>query len=129
MIYLGNLGGSLNIATRPLIDFKFENDKLVSCKVLSTYGLPYEFVSGNCDENMLRCFFNARIVPKERFKLSEDLRAAGIEFYIPERIIRYQNGKSIIDQYWLSPDTDDTCWREGYVESLCNIIGRQEIYI
>lgn len=127
MIYLGNLGGVLNIDKLPLIQFKFSNDRLVVCNVLTKVGLPYEFLTGDCNAHLLRCFFNARIVPKSRFKLDESLVNSGIKYYIPERIIRFQKGRSTIDRYWITPDDDNTCWEESYVEHLCNVIGKREV--
>lgn len=110
-----------------MIRFKFSNDRLVDCNLLSKVGLPYEFLNGECNAHLLRCFFNARIVPKSRFKLDEALLQSGIKYYIPERIIRYQRGVSTIDSYWITPDDDNTCWEDSYVEYLKNILGKRAI--
>lgn len=129
MIFLGNLGGTLCLDKMELIHFKFKSDRLVNSQIVTKVGLPYEFASGECNSHLLHCFFNARIAPKSQFKLDKKLIDAGIRYYIPERIIRFQYGQSTIDRYWLAPDNDATCWSDEYFDYLCNIIGKKEIVL
>ena len=63
------------------------------------------------DDRRIRLFFDARIVPKTRHRIHEDLKRSPIGYYNPERIIRYQHGRTCGDKYYLVCDNDNTCWK------------------
>lgn len=113
MISLDNLGGTIYYKDTPVVEFKYKRDVIQFIGELNKdcVNLPFEF----CDtekvtDHLIRCFFEARIVPETRIGLNEVLSKTKIQYYNPERIIRYQEGRCIHDQYWLQCDNDETCW-------------------
>jgi len=112
MINLGNLGGTLFFKDIPLFKFKYLNDRLQDSLLLSNKFLPFEFRDELIDDRRLRLFFEARIIPKTRYKIHEDLKSTPIGYYHVERIIRQQNGRTFGDPFYLVCDNDDTCWKE-----------------
>lgn len=112
MINLGNLGGTLFYQDYPLLKFKYVDDILQNAMLLSNRYLPLEFEDFIIDDMRLRLFFQARIVPRTRHRIDEDLAESPIGYYHPERIIRYQNGTTFADPYYLVCDGDKTCWKD-----------------
>ena len=114
MIRLDNLGGTIYYRDELVVTFKFERDHLKYVGELnkSCSRLPYEFIGEDkATEHLLRCFFDARIVQETRIGLSEALAKTKIQYYYPERIIRYQSGRCIHDEFWTMCDDDETCWK------------------
>ena len=113
MIQLCNLGGTIYYRDLPIVTFKYKHDRLQyvseinkECKVL-----PFEFLGiDKVTDNLLRCFFDARIVPETRIGLNEELLKTPVKYYNPERIIRYQKGTCIHDDFWVKCDDDNECW-------------------
>lgn len=46
-------------------------------------------------------FMDDRVVPDTRQGLASELKNAGIKYYDPEALIRYNKGVSIEDSYWV----------------------------
>lgn len=103
MIRLGNLGGVLFFRDTPIAKFQFKKDRLQYAELFTKDPaiLPFEFMDGKINEHKLRCFWDARITTETRIGLEEELKKAGMDYYDPETIIRYQKGISIDDKYWL----------------------------
>lgn len=112
MIRLGNLGGTVMFRDIPILSFKFVDDMLESCQLLSDKYLPFEFADHKIDEYLIRLFWDSRIVPETRIGLKEDLEDMGLPYYIPECIIRIQNGRTYGDSFWLMCDNDNKCWED-----------------
>ena len=111
---LGNLGGTLYFSDVHLFKFKFERDCLKSIEMLvdrTDKRLPIEFeINKVSDNEKLHIFFEDRTTPETRIVLQESMSNSPIEYYYPERLIRYSNGKSVQDPYLLECDDDRTCW-------------------
>lgn len=113
MIKLHNLGGTIMLGDTPILEFKFVRDEATYIGPLNTEceNLPFEFTDvEEVTPRLIRCFFDARIVPSTRIGINEALAKTKIQYYDPERIIRYQQGRCIDDNYWLKCDDDETCW-------------------
>ena len=112
---LGNLGGTLYFSDVPLFRFKFIRDYLVSIEMIVSREdkrLPIEFeINKLSDNEKLHVFFEDRTTPETRYGVQESMRNSPIKYYYPERIIRYSNGRSVQDPYWLECDNDETCWK------------------
>ena len=103
MFKLNNVAGTIMYQDIPIVEFKFDRDKLVYSKLLCNNEkiLPFEFRKLNANDKEIRNFFYYRIVPDTRIGIEESLKEAGIPYYDPELIIRYQNGRTFDDEYWL----------------------------
>lgn len=112
-IRLDNLGGTIYYKNEKVVSFKYERDILIFVSEINRQCslLPYEFLNvDRATDHLIRCFFDARIVPETRIGLNELLAKTEIQYYYPERIIRYQSGRCIHDEFWLKCDDDRTCW-------------------
>ena len=106
MFNLGNLAGTIMFRQIPLVSFAYKNGKLMNAQLLNYDKaiLPFEFMNFRCDELTVTQFFAERITPDTRQGLQKYLDKAGIGYYDPEAIIRYQNGRCIHDKYWVKFD-------------------------
>lgn len=112
---LGNLGGTLYYKNVPLFEFKYKRDVLVCITMLVSRKdprLPIEFAIDRVpDDRKLHIFFEDRTTPEMRIGLEEEMAATPVQYYYPERIIRYSSGRCIHDSFWLKCDDDVTCWK------------------
>lgn len=112
---LGNLGGILYYKDTPLLQFKFRRDVLESLNMLVDRNdprLPVEFIINKVpDDTKLHIFFEDRTTPETRIGLDDMMKQTVVQYYYPERIIRYSGGKCIHDQFHLVCDDDDSCWK------------------
>lgn len=109
---VGNLGGTIYFDSIPLVRFKFIKGSLVFSELLNTnHVLPFEFEDMGINEESIIKFFDERITPDTRIGIHERLKETPIEYYYPERIIRYSSGRCIHDRYWLECDDDEACWQ------------------
>lgn len=112
MFRLGNLGGTLYHSDTPIFKFKYIRDCLkeltILCNDMTMY--PAVMYLYGIEDSTIRRFFEDRTTPASRQGLDEDLAGSPVEYYYPERIIRYSNGNCIHDCYHLVCDNDTTCW-------------------
>ena len=112
---LGNLGGTLYFEDVPLFTFKYNRDVLERFELLvprSDTRLPVEFaINKVSDDRKLHIFFEDRTTPETRIGLAEEMAKTPVQYYYPERIIRYSKGRCAHDTFWLLCDEDETCWK------------------
>jgi len=106
MFNLGNLAGTIMLGDTPLVRFKYKKDVLQYAEILSDNVsiMPPEFRGLKANERLVRCFFAERITLDTRQGLDKSLLEHGMEYYDPETIIRYQNGRCFDDDYWLKTE-------------------------
>lgn len=111
IINLDNLEGTIMYEQIPLVYFRFEHDRLMESRLLCRDKkiLPFEFNDFNVSSDSIRRFFFYRIVPETRISIHEELAKSPVKYYNPERIIRFQKGKCIDDNFWLDcADLDES---------------------
>jgi len=108
-----NLGGTLYKGQTKICTFKFDKGWLEHIEVF-TYDkalIPVDCLKDGFTGDSLTRFFFYRTTPETRQGIHEYLKTTPVEFYDPERIIRYSRGRCIDDDYWLECDNDGRCWR------------------
>lgn len=101
----------LCVGDKELISFKFVRGSLKTAEFISRELLPFEFDGlERVTEKSLIDWFDARITPETRIGIHEALAQTPIEYYHPERMIRYGDGKCTHDWCWVKCDDDRTCW-------------------
>ena len=109
---VGNLGGTLYKGSVPICEFKFERGQLRYVEVLTSDKalIPVDCLHKGFTGDSLINFFFFRTTPATRRGIDAYLAMTPVQFYYPERIIRYSEGKCIDDDYWLKCDDDKICW-------------------
>lgn len=95
-----NLEGTLMEKDVSLVSFCIERGEVKYCNILSK-DLPLEFLGGLPKETALLIFLDDRVVPETRIGLEEDLKRVGIPYFNPDLLLKFNNGFSIEDHYWI----------------------------
>lgn len=106
-----NLTGTIMLHDEELVRFKIVNGDVTSVQKLSA-NLPYEFKFKLSDEQAVLYFLDDRVVPETRIGLQKDLERAGIPYFDPDRILMYNNGNTVTDEYWVKFETGPQSYKE-----------------
>lgn len=106
-----DLKGTLYKLNKPLIDFEIERGQITTLDFLDTENLPYEFIQKN-KYSALLTFLDDRVCPDNRIGLQKDLERAGIPYFNLDEILKYSNGYSVQDYYWIRFDDGVQSWEE-----------------
>lgn len=97
-----NLSGVLMRRDEPLVRFRVIDYEVTQCEILAAINrCPVEFRWAQTKEEALRLYLKERLPPETRIGLHRTLQAAGIDYYDPERIIRYSHGYNVSDKEWI----------------------------
>lgn len=85
-----------------LVKFTVKDYVVIHCEILADVKeCPVEFWWAKTPEDALLLYLEERLPPETRIGLSKTLRAAGIPYYDPERIIKYSHGYNVSDKEWI----------------------------
>lgn len=108
MINFGYLGGTLCWDSKPCLQFKFEDNILVSLNVIdiNLCYKAFQFYEDIVEERTLRDFLEERLIPSTRQGLRERYLQIGIQYYHPEALTRYARARTCDDSFSLISDMD-----------------------
>ena len=116
----GNLGGTIMFRNTPVLNFKFYRGALKVLTPLVPHEsklLPPEFYLMKNSE-ALYSFLEDQVTPCTRIGIDEELKKTPIQYYNPERMLRYSHGISVENRYWISQDDDISCWEGSPLEGI-----------
>lgn len=106
-----DLKGTVYRLNKPLIDFEIERGQTTTLDFLDTENLPYEFIQKN-KYTALLAFLDDRVCPDTRIGLQKDLERVGISYFSLDEILKYSNGYSVQDYYWIRFGDGVQSWEE-----------------
>ncbi|RKI43146.1 hypothetical protein D7V86_01385 [bacterium D16-51] len=108
-----NLSGTLMKRDKCLVKFMIKDYIVVYCELLaSTDKCPVEFQWARTKEDALLLYLKDRLPPETRIGLQWYLKAAGIPYYDPERIIKYSHGYNVSDKEWIQLDGEEYTFKQ-----------------
>lgn len=119
MYSVGNLGGILYNKETPILRFKFVKGVLRECEAFTDNMnlMPFDIVRHGLWEGVVE-FFSDRCTPDTRQGIHETLKETPMQYYHPERMLRYCHAQCIHDNYWIEQDDDNTCWIGSPIEGV-----------
>lgn len=98
---------------RPLASVCIGENGFYSAKRIEQNGIYFPFeMMDSCSGYTLRRFIEARITPKSRQGIQEDLEEAGIGRYSVPAILIASNGRDCSDPFWIRFETGPQTWKE-----------------
>lgn len=118
MFRFTDLAGTIMWKDEPLVEFKIKRGTVVDCEVIGrdSCHLPFEFRESIAESKAVLLFLEDRVTPSTRIGLQDDLRLAGMDYYDPTTIIRYNKGWSVSDGYWVRTDDNPSITFDGVKE-------------
>ena len=98
---------------RPLAQVKISDTGLYLVERIERDGsqFPFEMME-TCSGYTLKRFVEARMTPKSRQGLYEDMKAAGIEEYSIAALLKASNGRDCSDPFWIRFEDGPQTWKE-----------------
>ncbi len=115
----GNLGGIIMADDIEQCKFKYKNGVLLRESVVpidpALSDMPIMIVDV-CNQYWWDLFFSEQIVPRNRYRLLEDLAdRTPIRRYIPEQILRWGYCRNCANHWWVKVDDDLSCWEDWQI--------------
>lgn len=115
MFRLTNLGGTIMWEDEPLVDFTIQRGEVTVCNVIGNQSayLPVEYCAMKSKEAATLLFLEDPVTPITRIGLDKDLKEAGMKYYDPTTLIRYNKGRNASDHYWVrTADNAAMCYKD-----------------
>lgn len=117
MVRIGNMNATLMRGDKPLFHFVIERGEVTEYAFLYSKDdkdLVYEFWFYQTPERAILEFLDDRTVPETRQGLQHDMKCAGIPYYDPELILKFNHAACVTDDWWLQFDGQNFTWQEIY---------------
>ena len=98
---VSNVSGTLMKANDEVISFKLVAGYLEKFEILNRNLLPIDFQLNSSETCAFMIFLNERVVPSTRIRIDKEVKKIGLDYYNPDELIRFNNGRSVEDDYWI----------------------------
>lgn len=96
-----DLSGEVLFFDENVFTFNIVRGELIDYGITGREFLPYEFRLCKSEMDAIMFFLDDRVLPETRIGIQEDLKCAGISYFDMTMIIKYSNGFSYEDNYWV----------------------------
>ena len=96
-----DLSGEVLFFNESVFTFNIVRGELIDYCITGREFLPYEFRLCKSERDAIMFFLDDRVLPETRIGIQEDLKYAGIPYFDMTMIIKYSNGFSFEDNYWV----------------------------
>ena len=96
-----DLSGEVLFFNESVFTFNIVRGELIDYCITGREFLPYEFRLYKSERDAIMFFLDDRVLPETRIGIQEDLKYAGIPYFDMTMIIKYSNGFSFEDNYWV----------------------------
>ena len=117
MIRIGSMDATLMWRDKPLFHFVIERGEVIRYEFLCSRDdrdLVYEFDFYQSPRKAILEFLDDRVVPETRQGLQHDLKCAGMPYYDPELILKFNHACCVTDCWWLQFSGQNFIWQEIY---------------
>ncbi len=113
-----DFSGSIMYKDQELMKFCIDKSFVSNIEKITDKYLPFEFNLSESYEKAVLQFLEDRVVPEHRQGLAVDLKSIGISQYDPVKLLQYNHGSSVSDDYWIKFDKEEIDYADVYCKMM-----------
>ena len=107
-----DIEGTLMSEDNEVLRFRIEHGELMDLDIINRELLPIDFRIADSDRRAFMVFLKERVVEPNRIFLDRVLKSVGIPYYDCDTMLRFNNGFSYTDNYWIRFDSGDQTFND-----------------